>query len=209
MFKSLRHLFSTKKTSQTRSLRKHGLRPQFESLESRLPLAATTLVEDFDGIPGLEVATIEANRVTIASTVNGTTKSYTLGAWNSVQAVDLDGVNGKELLFNNIRLTSGTPQPAKAMILTFVADELKTYEVGSPNKFEIADLDGVGGPELLYSNVRLINGNAQPATATILNHTTRLIRNYSVGSPNRFNVVNLDGVAGSVLSESAVYTAGP
>ena len=207
MIKFLRRLLSAKKSTRDRlrNTSRHR-RGRLESLERRFALASMTLVDDFDGIPGLEVATIDSNRVTIASTVSGATKSYSLGAWESVQAVELNGASGKELLFNNIRLVNGVPQPAQATVLTFATDQLRTYDVGAPNRFEVADLDGLGGAEVVYTNVRSVNGISQPTTATILNHSTQELASYNVGSPNRFNVVNLDGASGAEIAFTNVRT---
>jgi hypothetical protein len=74
--------------------------------------------------------------------------------------------------------------------------QVKTFDVGRPNAFELADLDGVAGPEVLFTNVNLVAGVAQLAQATVLTARTMQAKSFDVARPNTFQVIDLDGVAG-------------
>jgi len=111
--------------------------------------------------------------------------TYQVGSPNAMQIADLDGQPGSEVLFTNVRSINGVGLPATATVLTIRTQDVHSYQVGSPNAMQIADLDGQPGSEVLFTNVRSINGVGLPATATVLTIRTQDVHSYQVGSPMR------------------------
>jgi len=138
MFEWMRLLSNPRTSNRRRDYTSRSL--HFQTLEDRLPL--TTVVGNFDGVPGVETATITGNSVRITSQNSNLDLQFTIGNWNQVQQVDLDGQPGNELLFTNVRSINGVGLPATATVLTARTQDVHTYQVGSPNAMQIADLDG-------------------------------------------------------------------
>jgi uncharacterized protein YrzB (UPF0473 family) len=158
--------------------------------------ASTTIEGDFDGVPGLEFATITADTVRITSLNSTVIRQYSVARWNRVQQLDLDGQPGNELLFTNLRTINGVAQSAKATVVTHRLGEVRTYDVGKPNHLEVFGLDDQVGKEVLFTNLWIVNGFPQPAQAIVLTHRIREVRTYNVGRPNHFEIVKLDNKPG-------------
>jgi glyoxylate utilization-related uncharacterized protein len=169
-------------------------------------------VVDLDGLNGPEVlftnlrsingSPQEATAVVLNHS-SSSVQSYNIGRPLQMQIVNLDGRSGPEVLFTNVRTINGIPQPSTAVVLTYAMREVRSYDVGTPNSLQIVDLDGLNGPEVLFTNLRSINGSPQEATAVVLNHSSRLVQSYNIGRPNNMQIVDLDGVPGAEV----VFTA--
>jgi len=160
---------------------------------------------ELDGTAGNEILFTNLNvsggvgqpaKATLVNARLRQSRTFDVGTPNALQLVELDGSAGLEALFTNVNVAAGVAQPAQATILTGRSLQANTYSVGKPNTFQVTELDGVAGPELLFTNLNQVAGTWQPAQATIVTSRTRLARTYDVGSPNTFTIVELDGIAG-------------
>jgi hypothetical protein len=135
----------------------------------------------------------QAAQATVLTGRSQQAKTYSVGKPNAFQLADLDGNAGPEVLFTNVNVIAGAAQPAQATILSARAQSTRTYNVGTPNAFQIADLDGNTGGEVLFTNLSAIAGVGQSAKATVLNSRTQQAITYDVGRPNAMQLADLDG----------------
>ncbi len=156
-----------------------------------------TISGDFDGTPGIEIASITGTSVRITSITTGAVRQYTVANWRSIQQADLDGQPGNELLFTNLLTINGFAQQAQATVLADRKRDVRTFDLGRPNRLQLVELDDQAGSEVLFTNLLTINGFAQPAQATVLTYSGRNVRTYELGRPNRMQLAELEGQPGS------------
>lgn len=163
-------------------------------------------VVDLDGYSGSELLFTNLNvtggvgqpaKASIVDSRLGQVRTYDVGRPNALQLVDLDGNSGPELLFTNVNVIAGVPQPAQATVVSSRSQSVQTYSVGQPNALQTAELDGSAGSEVLFTNLRTVAGVQQQVTATILSARNQQVSSYSAGAPNSFQIVELNGVAGN------------
>jgi DNA primase len=163
-------------------------------------------LSDLDGNLGDEVLFTNLNvtggvgtsaQATILSSRTQQVRTFDVGKPNQYQLAELDGVDGNEVLFTNVHVSGGVAQPAVATVLTGRTLQANTYNVGKPDAFQVVDLDGVAGSEVLFTNLNSAAVTSQPAQATVLTAWSHQTTFYNVGHPNSFQVVELDGQAGA------------
>jgi len=125
--------------------------------------------------------------------------NYDIGQPNSLTLEELDGTAASEVVLTNLRTVGGVPQPAQVSILTGRTRTIDTFELGQPNAFQFAELDGAAGNEILFTNLNVSGGVGQPAKATLVNARLRQSRTFDVGTPNAVQLVDLDGIAGQEI----------
>jgi|GEM_PF-5094821 len=172
-----------------------------EGLEQRWT-PSTTILGDFDGVAGDDVAVVDNTSVSIRTASDNVARTYRIAPWTSMTQVDLDGQAGLELVFTNTHILGGVPQKAEASIVTARTRSSQTFDVGSPNLIQFAELDGVAGQEILFTNVHQIGGVQQSAQAGIFTARTRQMRTFELGRPNSLQFRELDGS----LGEEVIFT---
>lgn len=170
-------------------------------------VALITITADLDGISPNETATLIGNFIEVRDAVTQTLiAKYQVPPTNFIQTAQLDGQPGLELLTTNLVLVNGVALPSMAAIVTHRTRSVRSYSVGSPNRCQIIDLDGITGDEAVFTNVVSINGFGQPAQAVVLTARTGATNTYPVNKPNRLDFENLDGLPGLEMRFSNVVS---
>jgi hypothetical protein len=152
---------------------------------------------DSDGLP--ETITINGTAVRITSRASSIVRQYRVSAWNSIQFAALNDRPGDEILFTNLRTINGNPLPSQATVIAYTFNLAKTYDVGSPNQVQLHELNGLPGAEVIFTNLRLINGLSQPAKVAVVNSRSRSLATYDIGSGAHLRFAELDGRPGDEM----------
>lgn len=158
-----------------------------------------------DDLPGEEIyftnlRTIQGagqpSQASVISYAANIVKTHDVGRPNRVQLRELDGEPGLEMIFSNLWTINGVPQPAEVTVISSRKHSVARYDVQKPNFMQFGELNSRPGEEMLFTNVRTINGSAQPAKATLVIYLINLVATYDVGRPNFVQLHELDGYAG-------------
>jgi hypothetical protein len=110
------------------------------------------LYGNFDGVSGRQIAILTDTTAQITTLATGATHYYNIKFCISVHITSFDGKPGSEVLFTDVRAINGIGQRAHATVLTDRTQSVRTYDVGSPNAFQVVDLDGQPGNEVVFTN---------------------------------------------------------
>lgn len=158
-----------------------------------------------DDLPGEEIyftnlRTLQGvgqpSQASVISYAANVVKTYDVGPPNGVQLRELDGEPGLEMVFSNLWTINGVPQPAEVTVISSRKRSVARYDVQKPNFMQFGELNGRPGEEMLFTNVRTINGSAQPGKATLVIYLINLVVTYDVGRPNFVQFHELDGYDG-------------
>lgn len=149
----------------------------------------------------------QPSRATVLDARQGIASTYDVGRASTMQAAELDGQPGDELLFTNLSTINGFPVASQATIVSQRSRTAKTFDVGSPSTLRVADLDGQPGQEVVFTNMASPLGRPLAATATILTARTGSLSTYDVGNPLYMTVADLDGQPGAELAFVGIGSA--
>lgn len=114
----LNSLFGRHPRRARRNFRIEAAEHQTELLEARTVLSPLSIVADLDGVPAMEVASLENNRLVIRSAVGLPERTYNVGAFNRIHAADLDSKPGSELLLTNLQTVGTQIQESRATVVS-------------------------------------------------------------------------------------------
>src|SRR5260370_1286364 len=87
---------------------------------------------------------------------------------------DLDGLGGLDV---------ATITESTVRITSYRTGASADYAISRWSSVQLADLDGVPGQELLFTDLFSSGTTPQPATATVVTQRTKTVDSYDVGSP--------------------------
>jgi hypothetical protein len=157
-----------------------------------------------DNVP--ENISVSGSTAQITSRTSKIVRKYSVGAWNYVQFAELNGRPGDEILVTNLQTIQGRPMAARATVISYLINLAKPYSVGNPNYMQIHDLDGLPGSEVVFTNLWVVQGVAQPAQARIISSRNRTLTSYYIGRPSRKEFAELNGEPGDEMLFTSLWT---